>query len=348
MKKYISILTFIFAMQHAQSQIGGNAVYNGNEYNNGYINSLNHGVNLQLEQSHGYSFSNVLEASVMANVKASAFVAIFSLTQHGATIDEADKMMNLRIDEFKVALEKDHIQPSDFFTDPVSLVPVYETEVINKKYSRTYNEVPAGFEMKKNVHIVFKDHQYINRIITHAASAEIYDLVKADYVVDDLEKVLAGLREEAVNILLRKKALLEKAGMQTKFIQMGEKFGSVYPVERYQQYYAYKTGTSKSYYESYRSSLVKRISYNYAEKNKTIYYDKVSDKQFDKVINPVVGEPMVQVFVSLKSQYQLYDPVAEKSDKEYQLRMRDITEKEAALRLLEKEKQIELMGKKGK
>jgi hypothetical protein len=200
--------------------------------------------------------------------------------------------------------------------------------------------------MKKNLHITFKQHEQINRIISIAAKAEIYDLVKADYVIDNLEGILAGLREDAIGILVAKKNSLEKAGIHARFTQMAEKYGSAYPIERYQQYYAYRTGTPKSYAINYAKSTVRQVQYNYAEKNKTIYYDKVSDKQFDKVINPVVGEPMVQVYISVKSQYQVFDPLEEVDTKAYNKRMRDIGEKEALLRLLEKEKLIEQIGKK--
>lgn len=330
----------------ASAQIGGNAIYNGSNQGDYRSQSLYGGVNLNLDPVNSYSFTSVLEANVMMNVKATSFVAIFSVTQHGATIEEADGMMQNRLSLFTKLMLEDNIGQENIFTDPVSLVPTYETEVINKKYSKTFNEVPTGFEMKKNVHVVFHNHRQINHIISMAAKAEIYDLVKADYVIDDLDKVLDKLRQEALGILLNKKQTIEKAGIHTRLTQVGEKYGSAYPIERYQQYYAYKTGTAPSYAAGYRRNQVQQVQYNYAEKNKTIYYEKVSDKQFDKVINPVVGEPMVQVYLSMKSQYQVYDPQAEASDKAYQERIRAMGEKEIALRLLEKEKQIEQIGKK--
>ncbi|MEI2749804.1 MAG: SIMPL domain-containing protein [Ferruginibacter sp.] len=349
MKNFIlSSFFMICAVSFASAQIGGNATYNGNNNQQGYYgsNSNANSVNLNLDTYSSQSFANFLEANVMVNVKASSFVAIFSLSQHGKTIEEADQMMNERIELFRKLVSNDETRPDQFFTDPVSLVPVYETQVVNKKYSRTYNEVPDGFEMKKNIHLTFRNHESINQIISYAAKAEIYDLVKADYIIDDLDKVLAKLREEAMTILTAKKVLIEKAGISIKFSQVGEKYGSAHPFERYQQYYAYKTAMPKYYGVSYSTNRNQQVVYNTAEKNKTIYYEKVSEKQFDKVINPVVGEPMVQVYLSLKGQYQSYDPAKEAADNAYNERMRAYTEKEVMLRLLEKEKQIEQMGKK--
>lgn len=349
MKKIITLSTaFLFFSACCFAQILGNHAYNGNNenVNSNTFSNYNNGVNLNLDPVQSYLYSTNLEASVMKNVKASAFVAIFSLTQNGKSIEEADKMMETRIAQLRTLLTNEGINPGQFFVDPISLVPTYEIEVENKKYSRTYNEVPSGFEMKKNIHITFKNQSYINRIITLAAQAEIYDLVKADYIIDDLDQVLADLRQEALTILLSKKLTMEKAGIYSRITQIGEKYGSAYPQERYQQYYAYKTGTPESYAISYKKNKIQQVSYNYAEKNRTMYYEKVSDKQFDKVINPLVDEPLVQVYLSLKSQYTVYDPVTEASDKAYNERMRAISEKEAALRLLEKERMIQQIGKK--
>ncbi len=339
------LLILFFAVQNTSAQIGGNAIYNGSNNGNGYGQQSLGGVDLQLDGVSGHHFSTVLEANVMANVKASSFVAIFSITQHATTIEEADRLMDSRIQLFKRSVEQIGIQSEQFFVDPVSLVPAYAIEIENKKYSKTFNEVPDGFEMKKNVHITFTQQPLINQIISFAAKAEIYDLVKAEYVIDDLDKVLEQLREDAVQILLKKKAAIEKLGIHARFTRIGEKYGSAYPFERYQQYMAYKAGTPKSYTVNYNRNKPQQVNYNYAEKNKTIYYEKVSDKQFDKVINPVVNEPLVQVYLSLKSEYQVYDPEKELADKGYNERMRVITEKEASLRLVEKEKLIEQIGK---
>jgi hypothetical protein len=347
MKKTILIFTCAYFLSFAlKAQIGGNSLYNGSQQGNEYgFNTLG-GVNLNLDPVNSYNFQNLLEANVMANVKASSFVAIFAISQQATTIESADLMMNSRIDLLRNLLSEEHIQADQVFTDPVSLVPTYEVEVENKKYSRTYNEVPSGFEMKKNVHITFRSHEQINRIISLAARAEIYDLVKADYVIDDLDKILENLRKEALEILIKKKEAILKLGLTARFTQVGEKYGSAYPLERYQQYYAFKTGTPQHYATQYKKSTIRQVNYNYAEKNKTIYYEKVSDKQFDKIINPVVGEPMVQVYLSLKAPFQVYDPKDEADVKAYNLRVRDIGEKEMQLRLIEKQKQIEQIGKK--
>jgi hypothetical protein len=72
---------------------------------------------------------------------------------------------------------------------------------------------------------------------------------------------------------------------------------------------------------------------------------KVSDKQFDKVINPVVGEPQVQVYLSMKASYSLYNPDTEKEQLAYDAKLKELKLREMELNLEEKKKDIELKEK---
>lgn len=343
MKKIIILSTVLLILSlHAISQAGGNVLYNQERNNNqGYNPS---GVDLSLD-NYNYDFSStMLEANVMINVPATAYIAIFSLTQTGKTIEETDSAMSVRIGQFRKMLARVNIESRQIFIDPVTLVPTYEIEVENKRFSRTFNEIPTGFELKKNVHIEFRDHGQINDLIAAAAQAEIYDLVKVDYIVADMNRILDGLREQALRILDSKKTIIEKAGVNIRFKQVREKYGSVYPLERYAEYYAYKTGTTPTFVSNYKKS-VQKTQYNYTEKNKTIFYEQVSYKQFDQVINPVIGEPQVQIYLTLKGQYELYDPENEVIQKDYNKKMRELQIEEMELKIEEKKKDIALKGR---
>jgi uncharacterized protein YggE len=331
--------------QIAGNTAAGNMMSEKNILANGPINPNTGNVNLGLNP-YSSSFSSLLEANVMINVKAESYVAIFSLTQYGKTIEEVETAMRTRSEVFKASLQQEGMDAKQIFFDPITMIPTYETEVTQKKLSRTFNEVPTGFEMKRNVHITFYKQEQINPIITMAAKAEVYDLVKVDYNIENKDAVVSMLRQEALKILLDKKAVLEKAGIHTRFTQVGEMHNSAYPAERYAQYYAYRSGVAPAFLNNNNDKNKPiQVQYNYADKNKTIYYDKVSDRQFDKIINPVVNEPMVQVFLSLKGEFRIYDPEAETAQKSY-----DEKVKQYQLRLLEldieaKKKDIDLKGR---
>ena len=342
MKKLFIPLCFFFASMYSQAQIAGNAVTSAgnNIYDNpGYGPAP---VDLSIT-AYSSNFSQLMEANVMINVKATSFVATFSLTQFAKTVEEAEAAMRSRTELFRNMLQQTNTGAQYVFVDPVSMVPTYELELTEKKLSKTYNEVPSGFEIKKNVHITFKEQNQINDIISIAAKAEVYDLVKVDYNVENKDAILEQLRNEALRILMDKKRVMEQAGIFTRFTNVGEKQGSAFPSERYSQYTAYKASTAPYQLASYKKGQpVQTVQYNYADKQKTVYYEKVTDKQFDKVINPVVYEPMVQVYFSLKGQYVIYDPEREAADKKYSEKVKEFQLKEMELNLDLKRKELKL------
>lgn len=330
----ISINTF--------GQAAGNAVYE--RVLSGRGGNASNPVDLNVTALSSYSFGNMLEGNVLMNVRATAFTAIFSLTQHGKTIEEAEASMKNRTEIFKQHMNAAHIDDSQIFVDPVSLVPTYETEVINKKLSKTFNEIPTGFEMKKSVHVTFHKQGQINDIVTAAARAEVYDFVKMEYAVENMDELINQMRQDALQILLIKKDAMQKLGIYARYTRMGERVGSAFPFERYAQYTAFKTGAAPGFIAQHtKNPQPQQAIYNYADKNKTIYYDKVSEKQFDRVINPVVDEPMVQLYVSIKAEYQVYDPEQEKLNKDDTRKRMQWNDDEMELKL--KERKLDLENK---
>ncbi|MEL7005999.1 MAG: hypothetical protein AAFN93_25215, partial [Bacteroidota bacterium] len=126
----------------------------------------------------------VFKVSALMNVEASRFLAVFNLTQVGKTAVETDQLINKRIDGFISDLSQLSLSRENIYTDMIYLIPTFEYEVQKKLFSSdTYNEVPKGFEMQKNVHINFDDIRNIDDLVTLAAKNEIYDLVKLDFFV---------------------------------------------------------------------------------------------------------------------------------------------------------------------
>lgn len=94
--------------------------------------------------------SDDFELSVkgLANVKADAYVAIFSVTQVGKTAKEVNELINERINSGINSIKS--LIGVETYVDMISFVPMYEYETEKKIFSKkTYNEVPAGFELKK-------------------------------------------------------------------------------------------------------------------------------------------------------------------------------------------------------
>jgi len=251
--------------------------------------------NPQAQAALPYDNSVIFDADVMINIEASSYTAIFSVTDFGKTVIAADSAMSARLKIFTDALLKDSIAAGDIHIDFISMLPVYEVEPQNKVFSNIATEVPAGFKIKKNVHVLFFDHTKLDQIITHAAKASIYDLVKVDYNVNDIQAAYDTLRKIAVQVIDMKRNTYEMMGFQTTIIAMAEGYDSKYPEERYESYTAYLQGNSYNNQSQNPNQTVQTV-----EKEQTVFYNKVPYKQFDRVLNADLAEPGVQFYYKLR------------------------------------------------
>ncbi len=301
------------------AQAGGNVIY---EQNNRYIQNKAYNDNAEMVWSYrgdnslnyqivqaGNNKEMIFTVNALMNVKADSYLAIFNLTQTGATAKEVNDLVNTKINGFKKELEVNNISGSDIFTDIISLVPVYEYEIEKKLFSKTYTEVPQGFEMQKNIHIKFTDENLLDDIITSAANNEIYDFIKLEYFVENNDDKYSKIRAKSVEYMLKKNETFKDLGidLDTVYHIISEQSSVVYPIDRYEGYQAF-TGTSLE--------AVKRKSVTKVRKPKTMFYNKLPYHKYDIVINPAILEPAVQFTYSLTLKYVIKDPV-KKVDKEF-------------------------------
>lgn len=265
-----------------------------NPYTGKYEDTPNNG-NSQAQASLPYDNSVIFDADVMINIEASSYTAIFSVTDFGKTVIAADSAMSSRLKIFTEGLKKDSISTGDIHVDFISMLPVYEVEPQNKVFSNIATEVPAGFKIKKNVHVLFHDHTKLDKIITHAAKASIYDLVKVDYNVNDIQAAYDTLRKIAVQVIDMKRNTYLMMGFETSILTMAEGYDSKYPEERYESYTAYLQGQSYNNQPQGQNTQVRT-----AEKEQTVFYNKVPYKQFDRVLNADLAEPGVQFYYKLR------------------------------------------------
>jgi hypothetical protein len=118
-----------------------------------------------------------------------------------------------------------------------------------------------------------------------------------DYVVKDISAIQSKLFEEAVQVIRQKqeryKLLLQLSFRP--FIQIHqEKHHIYYPSENYDTYTAHESAEITNYY--YNNGYRVKGS----RKNKTFFFNALTPDGFDRVIHPVVKEPMVQFTCYLK------------------------------------------------
>jgi uncharacterized protein YggE len=299
MKKILSTLTILSINQLCFGQASGNVNYQNQ------VRYPDANIELYIQENANLTIA----VKGLANLKADNYVAIFSVTQAGKSTEEVNTLIDARINQALNNLKTK--QGVETFVDMISFVPVYELEKDKKIFSKkTYNEIPTGFEVKKNIHIKFKDANLLNDIITVLSSSEIYDLVRVDYFSEKMEATKLELTTKA-KLLMQDKIKNYKQFLGTKVDSFEKKmidgFKIVYPVEMYKSYQAYNS-----------SSLLKPATINQVEKSTTLYYQPIIDKEFDFVINPTILEPVIQVMYEVKIEINK-DKEIKKGAKEFYL-----------------------------
>lgn len=278
----MTLVLTVFANFSLSAQSAGNILYNvSNRW------SLENEI-VKRKAVVGNMNQVTFDINTMFNVKADSYLAIFHITQIGSTAREADSLMNARIANFRRDVTSAGIPNDNFILDMLSMVPIYEVEVEKRFFSKSFTEIPAGFEIQKNIHIRFHNAQVLDKIITSAAINEIYDLIKVDYHVANQEAVYDSLRAVATELIKKRMAQFEELGIefQDQWRMANDQIGVFFPLDRYESYQAFA-------YSSVDASR-KKSQVTQMRKPNTFYYNKISYANYDAVINPEIIEPAVQ------------------------------------------------------
>jgi len=221
------------------------------------------------------------------NCKADSYLAIFAITQVGATQAEADVLLREKISTIKTKL-KESGSNAELFVDMISFLPIYETEGSKKIFSKkTYNEVPKGFELKKNLHFRYKSAHILDDLVTICAEQEIYDLVRVDYFIENIEAKRAEMVAKAEALLKEKmgryKGLL-KEDWTDKMHHVGDGFNMHYPMEQYKSYQTYSS-----------NALINTPAAGQSHQTTSQFYMPKLAKGYDYVINASIIEPVIQL-----------------------------------------------------
>lgn len=204
-----------------------------------------------------------IDSSVLLNVKPDAFMVVFGFERLGSTSENSNSQVNVVFDEFTKELISLGIPKEDIFVDFIT-----QTTTIIDQTTR-------AFQTRKTISIRYKDRKLFEKIVGLAAAKSIFDLVKVDYIVSNFEKIRADLFEQASQIIKAKhKKYVDTFGLTLTPKSLAiEKYDAFYPSERYKGY------------------------------QKTFYYEPIDQNSFDRVINPVGVEPMVQFTIYLRMDY---------------------------------------------
>lgn len=239
-----------------------------------------------------------IEAYVLLNAAPDEFIAVFGAAQEAPTAVESNQKVNAQIEQFLTAAGKLGVNRSNIYVDMITQNRVYNFAPASS--DGTIREKLSGFETKKTIAIRYKDRPLLEKLLDAAAQASIFDLIKVDYVINDLSKIRSRLLEEASAVIKQKEDNYGRS-LGLKFRRNAifqETYETYYPVELYQTYTAAESGSVEPNYES-RTRVVRE------RKSSTSYLEPLDRSAFDVVINPAGLEPVVQCTLYLKVRYSL-------------------------------------------
>lgn len=273
------------------------AISRQNILEKGNANIYNPTIQQQVHKNLIPSNHLFIDVKALQNVKAATYTAIFNIIQIGETAEETNRLVNERITSVKEKLKAKGILEKNIVIDMISFVPVYEIEVEKKLFSKTYTEVPKGFELQQNIHIQFTNTSVFEAILTACAENEIYNLVKVDYFIENIAQVYKNLQAELLKLIDEKKAYYTALGFDF----------SQYDVSIADDKYCY---LPKDFYNSYQAfnsisfdAIKKKQGVTTAKKQTSYYYQPLSYDTYDLVINPSILEPVTQVGMHIKLQF---------------------------------------------
>ncbi|MBI3650289.1 MAG: SIMPL domain-containing protein [Acidobacteria bacterium] len=291
MKKIALLLFFIIACQFvASAQEAGNAAY-GNQRRKTSGVSVGNLFSTDPKDSVQSSF---IEANVLLNLKADEYVAVFGLAQEGATIIDGNRKIDAQFNEFIAALKTLGLKDSEIFVDFITQNRVYDFGVAGN----TAKEKLAGFEVKKNLAVRYKDKSLLEKLLLAASKASIFDLIKVDYLVSDMTAARQQLLAEAAKVIKKKEedyARLLGLKMRPHSVVI-EKYNAFLPSEMYNTYVAYEANNVEGG-NNMRVVEKRKVS--------TFYFNPLHPGEFDMILNPAGVEPVVQVTLYLKVKYVL-------------------------------------------
>lgn len=238
-----------------------------------------------------------IDIKALSNIIANSYTAVFNVTQIGKTSEETNTLMKERMNKVKSELLSNGILSKDIVIDVISFVPVYETMVEKKLFSKKYVEVPKGFELQQNIHVKFTSVKQFEGILASCANNEIYNLVKVDYFIDNLQDVYKKLRVEILKELKSKQEFYKNLGFDLTLYDptIADNKYCYFPRDFYKNYQAFNSISFEA--------LKKNRGVFQAKKQTSYYYDPISFRDYDVVINPSIVEPVIQIGMEIKLQY---------------------------------------------
>lgn len=281
-----SAFIFVFILPFfANAQISGNSAYKKGE--SGAYSSYR---NIIATDS-----TVVFNIQILLNKKADFYKITLGVREEANTLPIAIQGINKRIEGFTKSISH-WVEKKNIFVDFITQNRVLGYDIDKEK--QTAKQKITGFEVKKNIIITLKNQEDIEKIILKATDFQIYDVIKVDYIDEDLGGIQSLLEKEAYAILDKKKA---DYFQKNKREIVGSpivtaNFNYIFPSQRYENYIVS---------ESSSIDVSSRYDKEYLRKENTFYYQGIHYSGFDKVLNATNPEVGTQYILHLEAKFNV-------------------------------------------
>jgi uncharacterized protein YggE len=282
----IALSTIIAAM--GQSRLA--YVYGHDEYNREA--QKRHSPEIQLLGDSAL----IISSAILMNVAPEKYSITFGIAQTGNTPEQALRLINERLTLFQKQLKKMGLPDTDQYVDFISQNKIYDFDLVNNKAI----EKETGFEIKKNITIIFDSEPMIEKMTVAAAEQQIFDVIKVEYLLSDYTSFYKQLFAEALKqVKDRKLMYVEATGMElsSKSALNTDDLTIIFPRTQYKRYTAYETGDVSGRYDNYTKKELRKSS--------TAYYEGISQHGFDKIINNNKPGVFIQLAYAVSIKYYL-------------------------------------------
>lgn len=281
-----SAFIFVFILPFfANAQISGNSAYKKGE--SGAYSSYR---NIIATDS-----TVVFNINVLLNKNADFYKITLGVSKEANTLPIAIQGINKRIDGFSKSVSH-WVEKKNIFVDFITQNRVLGYDIDKEK--QTAKQKITGFEVKKNIIITLKNQEDIEKIILKATDFQIYDVIKVDYIDEDLQEIQKYLEKEAYGILEKKKADYFQRNKREVIGSpiVTTDFDYIFPSQRYENYIVS---------ESSSIDVSSRYDKEYLRKENTFYYQGIHYSGFDKVLNATNPEVGTQYVLHLEAKFNV-------------------------------------------
>ena len=161
--------------------------------------------------------------------------------------------------------------------DIFSLTSLRKTVSTTSRLREPGDGTSFGFETKKTIAIRYQKRELFERVLRAATRAEIFDLIKVDYVVSDFDTVRKQLFAAAAKVI-RDKEKNYASALGVEMLPVGlanERYDAFFPSDTYERYQAYETGEASVSSSTTSSRLIRR-------KSQTFFYQPIDGNHFTR------------------------------------------------------------------